>query len=109
VPSQRTAVEGVAQRILRGTAAGAGATEALTSPLSTFTMQTVVTGAPTAVSVTLEGSLDGSNWTTIATSTSTTGDQQYAVDKPQTYVRANLGTLTGGTSPVVTVYLAALP
>jgi len=99
----------VAQRILRATATGAGTAEALASPMSKFTMQTVVTDVPTAVSVTLQGSLDGSNWTTIATSTSTTGDQQSVVDKPQTYVRANLGTLTGGVSPTVTVYVAALP
>lgn len=85
---------------------GAGGTITLERALSNFTVQTVVTGGPTAVSLKLQGSLDGSNWSDLATSTSTTGDQQYVVDKPQKYLRANLGTLTGGASPKVTVYVA---
>lgn len=89
------------------TATGAGSGVDLLVGRTSFTMQTVVTGAPTTVSVTLQGSLDNVNWSTIATSTSTTGDQQYSVDKPQRYVRANLGTLTGGTAPTVTVYIIA--
>lgn len=64
-------------------------------------IQTVVTGAPTAVSIKLQGSLDGANWYDLATSTSTTGDYQTAIDKPARFVRANLGTLTGGTAPTV--------
>lgn len=94
-------------QLLQASAVGAGAGVDLTYGKGTFTVQTVVTGAPTAVSLTLQGSLDGTNWTTLATSTSTTGDQQYAVDKPQRYIRANLGTLTGGTAPTVTVYCIA--
>lgn len=106
----RRNVEGYANSLLnKVTTTGASAAVLLESPMSLFTMQTVVTGAPTGVSCTLQGSLDGTNWTTLATSTSTTGDQQYAVDKPQRYIRANLGTLTAGTAPTVTAYVAALP
>lgn len=79
------------------------------SAMSSFTMQSVVTGAPTAVSLVLEGSLDGANWATLATSTSVTGDQQYATGKPQRFVRARLATLTGGTSPTVTAFIAGTP
>lgn len=67
---------------------------------SNHTMQTVVTGGPT-VSAILQGSLDGANWATLATSTSATGDMQHAVDKPVRYLRVAV-TLTGGTAPTFT-------
>ena len=63
----------------------------------------VVTGAPTAVSVTLQGSLDGINWVTLDTSTITTSEIRFVTGKPVVQVRANLGTLTAGTSPTVSV------
>lgn len=91
------------------TAVGAGNSIDLEFSYGKFTMQTKVTGAPTAVSVTLEGSLDGTTWTTLATSSSLTGDQTYSVDKQQRFVRANLGTLTGGTAPTVTALIVAGP
>lgn len=68
-----------------------------------------MTGAPATISVTLEGSLDGSTWFVLATSTSVTGDYQTATDKPVAFLRGNLGTLTGGTAPTVTVRCVALP
>lgn len=91
------------------TVTGAGGGTALPTPCGRFGMQTKVTGAPTTVSLTLEGSLDGVNWTVLATSTSTTGDYQAAVDKPVAFIRGNLGTLTGGTAPTVTARVVALP
>lgn len=90
------------------TAVATGATFSLSAVRRTFTLVTTVTGAPTGVSLTLEGSLDGSQWYVLATSTSTTGDAQFAVDKPARYVRANLGTLTAGTAPTVTAKFAAV-
>ena len=98
---------GPIQILSAATGVGAGAAVNLTFIRRLFTMQTVVTGAPTAVSCKLQGSLDGVNWSDLATSSSTTGDQQYVVDKPQKYIRANLATLTGGTAPTVTVLVAA--
>lgn len=102
---------GIGTRVINAmpgaTATGAGNSIDLDHGRRTFTMQTVVTGTPVAVSITLQGSLDGANWTTLATSTSVTGDQQYVIDKPQRFLRANLGTLTGGTSPTVTAYIVA--
>ena len=90
------------------TATGAGSTIDFGVPVRTATLQTVVTGSPTTVACTLQGSNDGSNWVTLATSTSTTGDAQYSVDKPFRFLRANLGTLTGGTAPTVTAWVAAV-
>lgn len=89
------------------TVTGAGASVELPAVMGKFTLQTVVTGTPVSVSTTLEGSLDGTNWFVLATSTSVTGDAQHVVDKPVRFVRANLGTLTGGTAPTVTALVAA--
>ena len=72
---------------------------------SKFSLQTVVTGGPTGVSCTLQGSLDGTNYAVLATSTSTTGDLQTVADKPVRFIKVNLGTLTAGTSPTVTAHV----
>lgn len=90
------------------TGTGAGSVIDFITPVVTATLQTVVTGAPVTVSCTLEGSNNATNWITLATSTSTTGDAQYSVDKPFRFLRANLGTLTGGTAPTVTAWIAGI-
>jgi len=90
------------------TATGAGTVVDLGVVRSSHTMQTIVTGAPATVTVTLEGSLNGTTaWATLATSTSTTGDVQTATGKAVRYVRANLTVLTGGTAPTVTALIAS--
>ena len=73
------------------------------------TYQVNITGAPTAVTISIEGSLDGVLWTELSEKifsagelTATTAMFQI-VDKPVTYLRANLTVLTGGTAPTVTV------
>lgn len=54
-----------------------------------------VGGVPTASSVTLEGSLDGVNWTVLGTHTQAAdGQLVFVVDKPVTFLRVNVGTLT---------------
>jgi len=73
-------------------------------------VQVVHTGSPSTVTLTLEGSLDGVNWFTLATWSSgslSSGAIVWAADKPVSQVRANLGTLSGGTSPTVTALLVA--
>lgn len=90
------------------TSTGAGTVIDLGVVRSTHTMQTTVTGAPSGVSVTLQGSLASTGpWLVLATSTSTTGDVQTATGKAVRYVMADLGSLTGGTSPTVTAYIAS--
>lgn len=92
------------------TATGAGSAYAnavrrIGGKFANYTWQTVLTGAPTGVSITLQGSDDGANWTTIDTSTLATGETRYVANTPVTFLRANVGTLTGGTAPTVTVNL----
>lgn len=90
------------------TATGPGTVVDLGVVRSSHTMQTTVTGAPASVSVNLEGSLAAAGpWAVLANSTSTTGDVQTATGKAVRYVRANLVTLTGGTSPTVTALIAS--
>ena len=73
----------------------------------TFAFQTVVTGTPTSFTLTFQGSLDGTTWYTLGTSTSTAGEAQFVVDKPAQYVRATLSALTGGTAPTISTYVGA--
>lgn len=88
------------------TATGAGTALSPGFACSHYSWHIVVTGAPTAVSVTLEVSNDGGNsWQVVDTSTTTTEEIRHitGAGKEGLLVRANLGTLTGGTAPTVTV------
>lgn len=91
-----------------GDVGGAGGVVDLGATYSQFGMQTVVTGAPTGVSATLQGSLDGTHFVVLATSTSTTGDYQSVTGKPVRFLKVNLGTLTAGTSPTFTALVGAV-
>lgn len=74
-------------------------------------MQVRATGSPTACIVKLEGTNNGGqDWFTMATwdiTTETSGDNVTVTNVPVTSMRANLTTLTGGTSPTVTAHIAA--
>jgi hypothetical protein len=83
---------------------GIGTSKGLPFAYKNHTWNTVITGSPTTVSVTLEGSIDGTNWFVLDTSTSTSNEMRHVTNKPVTYLRANLGTLSGGAAPTVTVY-----
>lgn len=91
---------------------GASATTDYGAAHSKHSMQVVLTGSPTVVTVALEASLNGSQWMTAATWSTgagqASGDIVFTSDKPVRYVRANLTTLTGGTSPTVSAYLTAV-
>jgi methyl coenzyme M reductase beta subunit len=73
----------------------------------TYSWDIIITGGPSAVTVNLEGSDDGTNWFTVDTSTSTSSALRHVVDKPVRFLRANLATLTGGSSPTVSVGISA--
>ncbi len=72
-----------------------------------YAWQTAITGAPTAININLEGSLDGTTWAVMDTSTVVGGEMRFLNTKNAIFIRANLTTLTGGTAPTVTVTLAA--
>lgn len=78
-------------------------------PVKNHTLQVTITGAPTAVSVALLGSLDKSTYVLIATHAFAAGELTatkamfFDIDKPMPYIKADLTVLTGGTAPTVTV------
>ncbi len=91
------------------TTTGASTTWAVRMKPRNHTVQFTITGAPTAVTVDLEGSLDDITWISLASHIATAGELTAAaamfhvVDKPIRYARVNLTTLTGGAAPTVTV------
>lgn len=105
------------------TTPGAGVSRDLEGVANCFTVQTILTGAPSSFTVKVEGSLDGSTWDQINPVTInsgaglvTWGDNPYtpvgnsgsfAFAHYVRYVRAYLTAVSGGTSPTVTVWLVA--
>jgi len=91
------------------TATGAGSALKVSPFNTTHSYAATITGAPTAVTVVLEGSLDGTTWFTLGTHAFSAGEltatAAYVVvaAMPVESVRANLTVLTGGTTPTVTV------
>jgi hypothetical protein len=73
-------------------------------PMSAFTVQVVIAGGTvSAVSSTLQGSVDNSNWGTLVTLTNTSGEMAHVVNKPVMFLKANLGTRTVATgTPTIT-------
>lgn len=72
----------------------------------------VVTGAPSTCKFYLQGSIDGVNWNSLdGTSVTCTATAYFVVGGgtspyPTAFVRGNLQTLTGGSSPTVTLQYA---
>lgn len=89
------------------TATGAGTPFNLLLCHANFTIAVTVTGAPASCAVQLQGSLDGTNWYSMGSaSNNTSGTSAVNVSNtPAIWVRANLTTLTGGTSPTVTALI----
>jgi hypothetical protein len=83
------------------------------SGASSFGLQGSVTGSPSTAVSTLEGSIDGVNWAELI---SFNYHQPAVVDnkaawvtgRPARYIRARVATLSGGTSPTMTVSVIAV-
>ena len=102
----------MAHTLLNAAAAtGAGSTQKTFSIPAMHSVQVTMGGTvvATAVTVALEGSLDGTFWQAMATHAlvsaeiSAEGAIFHVVNSPIKYVRANLTVLTGGTAPTITV------
>lgn len=85
------------------TGAGAGASNNLKFLCTKMTWEIVLTGSPTSAETSLEGSINGTTWYSLDTSTTITSEMRHIVNKPVLSVRANLISLVGGTAPTVTV------
>jgi len=95
-------------RLLRTVAVtGPGVAFNMYGVFGTFTFMKRITGVFSALVVNYEGSLDGVNWFTLGTDSTTADGVTFVVDKPCKHVRANVGTFTGGTD--VSVEMVQLP
>lgn len=97
---------GVVTSLNAATATGAGTDFDFGGIFASWTVQGVITGAPTGLVFKVEGSLDGTNWFDLVTNSGNAGGGYSVTGKPARYARANLTTLTGGTAPTVTAYIA---
>ena len=90
------------------TSTGVGAVKNFTRLIDKHVIHVVTTGDPTAVTIILEGSLDGTNFDVISTHAFTAADITndgaifFDVDKPCLHVRLNLTVLANGTAPTIT-------
>lgn len=86
------------------TATGVGGRASRQSVITDSTYTVTVTGAPSSVIVDIEGSADGISFSQFAQHTvSGATDIFHIAGKPANFLRGNLTTLTGGTTPTVTV------
>lgn len=67
-----------------------------------LTWKTIITGAPSAVDIDLEGSLNGTVWFVLDTSTAIAGEQR-TIAAGVRFVRGVLVSFTDGTTPTATV------
>jgi hypothetical protein len=99
------------------TATGPGASRDLETVGGYHGMIAWSTGSPATAQVTLEGSHDGSNWVILGTGVNATGGPASLIVPSSStpgnpgllvrYVRANLTSLSGGSSPTVTATIAS--
>jgi hypothetical protein len=90
------------------TVTGPGTSFNLTNARANLGLQVACTGSPTTVLINLEGSLEGTHWFTLAHSSNISGEIVFASNVPVIWLRANLTTLTGGSSPTVSAWLVAV-
>lgn len=88
------------------TATGTGTALDAGQIVPSATMYVAVTGEPDAFDVEVQASLDGTEWFSTGAAITVAGTTALASTHAR-YYRANLTILTGGTSPTVTVHLAA--
>jgi len=71
-------------------------------------MTTTVTGSPASFTILLEGTYDGTNWSTVATTTNVAGETTWSNGLvPFTNLRARCTGVSGGTNPTVNVAVTA--
>lgn len=99
----------MARKVLEA-ATGTGLGDSVTyrkAPL-TWTIQIKHTGSPTSVILDIEGSINGVDYVQIVQHTVAASDDMFHISgKSITSIRPNVTTLSGGTSPTVSVWLSA--
>ena len=84
------------------TSAGAGTSYWLGFLPVNHTWQVIYTGTASVLDIKLQGSVDNSNWFDLDTyDTASSPTMRHVVNKPVSYIRANLVTFTNGTTMTV--------
>jgi hypothetical protein len=100
LPSHSDAYEPGSVAVSLSAVAATGAGTVYASPVvqgklaDRFTWTTTFTGTPTAITVNLQGSIDGTNYFTLDTSTSTTAEMRHVVNKPVRFTRCQISVYT---------------
>lgn len=104
--AQTGAFVGIHRAFTTQTTTGATAALGMNGIAVNHSIGLIVTGGPATCTYSLQGSRDGTNWFNITASavTCTTTTQSNEANKPWPRVRGNLLTLTGGTTPTVTLH-----
>jgi hypothetical protein len=94
------------------TATGDGPVFNLEFPQLAAAVQAIISGAPTQAVINVMALLNGSTWDTLAVLDTNQGYLSGEIatisfPAPIVQIKGNLGTLTGGTSPSVTLYFTA--
>src|ERR1043165_1977149 len=98
----------VIKRYPTNTTTGAKEAVAMPGPVHKYEVQLKGVGAaPTSWTLTLEGSLDGVNFSTLITHNAGDGSTQWTTEKPCLYVRANLSALSLGSATSVDISFVA--
>lgn len=90
------------------TSTGVGPAKGLSRLIDKHVLQVDITGGPSAVTVILEGSIDGNDFGIISTHAFSAADLTnttaifFDLDSPLLHIRLNLTVLSGGTAPTVT-------
>lgn len=97
----------VAKSLDMVSATGPGVPLTFDVPKTQFAMQAIISGSPSDAEISLEYSIDGVTFYPLTNASFTDGQIVSVSDHVAVAVRANLTLLSGGTSPAVTVWIAA--
>ena len=87
------------------TGTGAGTTlDMTTTPMSKFAIMVDRTAGASAFVVNLEGSIDGTNWSTLVAHSAVDGDTTFVVDKPVDRIRYNVTTIGAGNTLTIVIF-----
>jgi hypothetical protein len=89
------------------TVTGPGTRLAFDKPKKWFAMHFVTAGNPSSAAVSLEGSIDGSNFVSLSSSSSSGAPAHNTTPIPMMFIRANCLALSGGSEPILSAWVAA--
>ena len=90
------------------TAPGAGSAIMFDTPKSVVSLIATATGGPTDIDISLQGTIDGTNWVNLVNSPTGTNKIIGSTDRAVLGIRAFLNNWNGGSTPTFTASVAAV-